>query len=640
MKTKLLTLIIIVFVAQFPLVAQTTPLSAQMADTAMHRVWLDTATGQAGIPPKWVYDLGVILNGMRGLWYATGNRKYFEHIKKSIDVFVNDDGTIRTYALADYNIDNVNLGRSLLLLYGVTGELKYKQAADLLRRQLQGQPRTNEGGYWHKKIYPYQMWLDGLYMGQPFHAEYARTFHEDAAFDDITNQFIWMEKHVRDNKTGLLYHAWDESKKMAWADKTTGRAPMFWGRAMGWYAMALVDVLDYLPVNHPQRAALIAILNREMTALAKVQDKPSGVWWLILDKPNAPGNYLEASASCMFVYALAKGVRMGYLPASFGKTARTAYAGIQKEFLATKDGQLTLHKTIGGAGLGGNPYRDGSYEYYIGEKIVVNDPKGVGAFILAASEMELAPTASGGAGKTVLLDDFFNHETKKDANGATIAWHYKWDELANGGYSLWGSIFRSYGAQTTTLTDAPTSANLSNASIYIIVDPDTEKETAQPAFIAGPHIQAVKDWVKRGGVLVLLGNDAGNCEFDHFNSLAGEFGIEFNKDSKNRVVNNVFEQGKVTIAGPNAIFPAAPTLFLKEVSTLTLSGNAKPVLVWNGDNLMAVAKFGKGTVFALGDPWLYNEYTDGRKLPAEYENFPAAQELTKWLLTQSRPARK
>ena len=185
----------------------------------MNRVYADSPNG-AGIPAKWVYDFGVELNGMRDLWYQTGDKKYYDFIKKGVDTFVQDDGTIKTYKVEDYNIDQVNLGRSVLLVYRVTGEEKYKKAADLIRSQLKDQPRTTEGGFWHKKIYPNQMWLDGLYMGEPFYAEYALAFHEDTDFDDIANQFVWMEKHVRDDKTGLLYHAWDESKKMDWADKT------------------------------------------------------------------------------------------------------------------------------------------------------------------------------------------------------------------------------------------------------------------------------------------------------------------------------------------------------------------------------------------------------------------------------------
>ena len=635
MKSVIFTIFLII-AAAFSAFAQTEMLSEQMADTAMNRVWADSPNG-AGIPPKWVYDFGTELAGIKNLWFETGDKKYFDFIKKGVDTFVQDDGTIKTYKVEDYNLDQVNMGRAVLLMYRVTGDVKYKKAADLIRSQLKDQPRTNEGGFWHKKIYPYQMWLDGLYMGEPFYAEYAETFNEPQDFDDIANQFIRTENHTRDDKTGLLYHAWDESKKMAWADETTGRSSQFWGRAMGWYAMAIVDVLDYFPKDHPKRAELINILNREMTALEKVQDKKSGTWWLILDKRGEKGNYLEASASAMFVYALAKGVRMGYLPEKFMKTADKGWAGIQKEFISQANGgKITLEKTIGGAGLGGNPYRAADYNYYVSEKVVQNDPKGIGAYIKAATEMELAERPQIGKNKTVLLDDFFNHETKKDANGKEIAWHYKWDEMDNGGFSLFGKVFQSFGANLATLSSAPTVANLKNADVYIIVDPDDAKESPKPNFVEAEHIAAIKDYVKNGGVLALLSNDFGNAEFDHFNNLAKEFGILFNKDSKNHVEKDQFEQGKIIIDASNPVFKTARKVYLKEISTLTLSGDAKSIQNWNGDKVMAVSKYGKGTVFAVGDPWIYNEYTDGRKLPADFDNFKAANDLAMWLLNQSK----
>jgi unsaturated rhamnogalacturonyl hydrolase len=609
-------------------------LSQQMADTAMNRVWADSANGK-GVPPRWVYDFGVILNGMKTLWYATGDRRYYDFIKNGVDKFVNADGTIKTYKVDDYNLDQVRMGSAVLMMYRVTGDAKYKKAADLIRTQLKDHPRTDEGGFWHKKIYPNQMWLDGLYMAEPFYAEYSQTFGEDN-WDDIANQFIWMEKHVRDDKTGLLYHAWDESKKMAWADKTTGRSAMFWGRAMGWYTMALVDVLDYFPKDHPKRSELIAILNREMTALQKVQDKKSGVWWLILDKPGQNRNYLEASASCMFAYAMAKGVRMGYLPLSFSRPANLAWAGIQKQFVEEKDGDIDLLQTIGSAGLGGTPYRDGSYNYYVSEKRVTDDPKGVGAFLLAAVEMETANKVAVGRGKTILIDDYFNHETKDDDRGRLITWHYKWDEWDNGGFSIWGNAFENLGARLDTLSVEPTATNLARASIYIIVDPDTPSESTDPKYVQQKDADVIASWVKRGGVLVLMANDFGNCDLEHFNLLAAKFGMQFNLDSLNHVEGNKFEQGKVLVSAPNEVFGAGRILYLKEISSLKLSPPAKPLVTHNGNVIMATAKYGRGTVFAVGDPWLYNEYTDGRKLPSEYENLKAGQDLGRWLLGQTR----
>ena len=366
--------------------AQTKPISEQVAKTAMTALWRES-----GYPAKWTYDHGLVLKGIEQVWRNTNDKQYLEFIQRSMDHFVADDGSIRTYSLEDYNIDNILPGRNLLFLYKITGKEKYRKAAATLREQLKTHPRTSEGGFWHKKIYPSQMWLDGLYMGEPFYAEYAATFHDDAAFDDIAKQFILMERHARDDKTGLLYHGWDESRKQRWSNPETGRSPNFWGRAMGWYAMALVDTLDNFPRQHPQRAELVAILNRVARAVAKYQDPRSGLWYQVLDKAGEKGNYLESSAACMFVYALAKGVRNGYLPASYRQIAQKGYRGILKEFVKTDaNGQVNLEGTVSVAGLGGNPYRDGSYEYYLSEKVVTNDPKGVGALLFATTEMETA----------------------------------------------------------------------------------------------------------------------------------------------------------------------------------------------------------------------------------------------------------
>jgi unsaturated rhamnogalacturonyl hydrolase len=333
-------------------------------------------------------------------------------------------------------------------------------------------------------------------------------------------------------------------------------------------------------------------------------------------------------------------VRKGYLPVSYFKVAEKGYKGVNERFVKTDaNGQVNLEGTVSVAGLGGNPYRDGSYEYYLSEKVVTNDPKGVGAWLLAISEMEIASTQSIGRGKTVLLDSYFNNEVKKDAVGQMVSWHYKWDELPNPGFSLWGSLFNRYGVKTATLREAPTVTNLKTANIYIIVDPDTKEEAERPNFIEKKDVDAIVSWVKAGGVLVLMGNDVGNAEFDHFNELAKQFGVQFNKDSRNRVIGNNFVTGKLTVAPPHEIFATARNLYLKEVSTLKLSSPARSVLTEGNDVIMAVAKVGKGTVFMVGDPWLYNEYTDGRKLPPEYDNYKAASDLALWLIKQTKNVR-
>ena len=629
---KIIVIALLFFMLSAP--AQNKNRSEQLAATVMN-TWKDSFSLD-NKPVKWTYDMGVILKGFEGIWMNTGNAAYYNYIQKQMDVFINDDGSIKTYKQDEYNIDNVNNGKLLLLLYRVTLKEKYLKAAKLLREQLNHQPRTIEGGFWHKKIYPYQMWLDGLYMGEPFYAEYAWLAHEDTAFNDIANQFIRMEQHARDAKTGLLYHAWDESKQQQWADKTTGHSPNFWARAMGWYAAALVDALDYFPEQHPQRKTLIDILNRLVNAIEKVQDKQTGLWYDILNLPTKEKNYPEASASCQFVYAIAKGVRKGYLPVVKIAIAKKGYAGIIKRFIKIENGQTNLYGTVKVSGLGGNPYRDGSYEYYMSEPVIINDPKGIGAFILASNEMEMLPSLPVGKGKTVLLDNYFNHETRKEANGDEVPFHYLWDEMDNNGYSIFGHVFNKYGVQTKTLTTAPTSQRLKAANIYIIVDPDTEKETKTPNYSQPNDIVAIQDWVKAGGVLLLMGNDSGNVEFQHFNQLAEKFGIHFNGDSKNKVQGNNFGQGAIMIPASHPVFTNPKKIYIKELSTIQASPPATIVLKNGDDNIIAVSRLGKGTVIAVGDPWLYNEYTDGRKLPAEYENYKAAADLVQWLIKQSK----
>jgi unsaturated rhamnogalacturonyl hydrolase len=615
-----------------PATAATVPASqaARMSITVMN----DSADAK---PLKWTYDAGVVWRGLEYLWYNTGDARYFRFIQHEIDRLVDKDGNIGGgYKKEDYNLDNVLCGRILLLLYNVTNQEKYYKAALSLREQLGDQPRTRSGGFWHKQRYPWQVWLDGLYMAQPFYAQWAAQFHEDTTFNDIARQFIMIERYTRDEKTGLLYHGWDESRQEKWSDKLSGRSPNFWGRAMGWYGMALVDALDYFPADHPGRKSLLEILQRFATAVTKVQDPETGLWWDILDKPgSSQGNYLEASASCMFVYTLEKAVRRGYLPASYRAAAQKGYAGILERFVTPGSGGGTnLQGTVSVSGLGGNPYRDGSFAYYMKEKVVENDPKGVGAFLLAAGEMEMIPTLSEGKGRTVLLDYYFNNEHHKDVTGAPVRFHYTWGDQANSGFSLWGHIFRDHGMRTDTLTEAPTAARLKKASIYIIVDPDNEKEVPKPNYPTDADIDHIYNWVKEGGVLVLMSNDSGNAEFTHFNHLAARFGIQFNLDNYHQVTGNHFEMGAFTMTEQDAIFKTSKKIYIKELSTLSLSGQAKPYFTDQGHVIMATAKIGKGTVFAVGDPWFYNEYTDGRKLPPDFENYQAATDLTGWLIKQ------
>jgi unsaturated rhamnogalacturonyl hydrolase len=341
---------------------------------------------------RWHYDVGLVLSGFESVWRRTGDRRYLEYIKANVDRLVGPGGVIKGYDPKGYILDDVNMGKVLFALYvdskNDTDRDRYRKAMQALRAQLAAQPRTADGGFWHKQIYPHQMWADGVYMASPFLAQYAAAFGEPAALDEAVKQVLLAETHLRDPKTGLLFHGWDESKKERWANPATGLSPQFWGRGDGWYAMAVVDVLAEMPKDHPRRKDVLGVLRRLAHAISAVQDEPTGVWWQVLDAADRPGNYREASVSAMFTYALTKGIRNGWLDAkTFQRAATRGWAGTVKEF-AVADGAGDVHVTrvCKVAGLGGEPYRDGTYDYYIGTEVVTDDPKGVGAFILAGAE--------------------------------------------------------------------------------------------------------------------------------------------------------------------------------------------------------------------------------------------------------------
>lgn len=584
---------------------------------------------------RWNYEQGLVLDAFYRMYKQTHNTKYFDYMKKNMDYYVKEDGSISTYNVSELNIDNVTPGRALLQLFTETSQTKYKKAADTLRGQLKIHPRTKEGSFWHKDIYPWQVWLDGLYMGQPFYAMYAMQFNEKKSFDDITNQFILIYNHAKDPATGLLYHAWDESKEQKWCNKVTGVSPNFWGRAMGWYMMALVDVLDYIPADHPNRVKIVEIFKTLSENILKFRDVKTKLWFDIVDKQEDKRNYTEASASLMFIYAYAKGANKGYLDVKFSSIAKESFQGAIDEFVTSEDGKVfNLNKVCKVSGLGGKPYRDGSLDYYFSEPVRTNDFKGYGPFILAALEIVkgMDCTASSvGKGKTVGLDYFFNNEKK-----AGKRFHYNWEDEAFSGFSELGNIFKNTGADIKGIYSAPSKTVLDSLSIYFIVDPDSPVETEKPNYINSEDIENITNWVKEGGVLIIFANDSANCEFKHLNLLSEKFGIHFNEDSWNKVTANNYDMGKFDILPNHPIFKGVKKLYLKEISTLQLTKDVEPVLSGGGKACMASVNFGKGFVFAVSDPWLYNEYIDNRKLPADFTNYPAAVNLVNWLMEKSK----
>jgi unsaturated rhamnogalacturonyl hydrolase len=339
-----------------------------------------------GKRPFFGYAQGVGCSAMLLLWKSTGDVRYFNYVKEFADSLISDEGEIALYDKPSFNIDYVNSGKSLFAIYKKTGENKYRLAMDDLIEQLKNQPRTSEGGYWHKKIYPNQIWLDGIYMASPFMAQYGATFNHPQWIDEAIKQITLCHKHCHDSVTGLYYHAWDESKTQRWANPQTGLSPNFWGRSIGWYFMAVVDALDFIPKNHPQRAELIAIIQGLADALPNYQR--NGLWSQVIDQPERVGNFPEASVTTQCMYAYAKATNKGYINKKYRRYAEQAYEGIMSHLLVKNpDGTLTLTRCCAVGGLGGNPYRDGSFEYYIGEKMRDNDSKATGPFIMGCIEL-------------------------------------------------------------------------------------------------------------------------------------------------------------------------------------------------------------------------------------------------------------
>lgn len=340
---------------------------------------------------KWDYALHVTLYGMQELSDYTKEPKYAKFVEKSTSTWITPEGGISGFKIEDYNIDNIAPGRTLLNLYKQTGDERYKKAADLLHSQFEKHPRTDEGGFWHKKRYTSQMWLDGLYMGQPFYAKYTQLYGKknDPAWDDIAKQFKLIDKNLYDPKSGLYWHGWDEKKVQNWADKETGRSKNFWGRAVGWWVMAQVETLESFPKDHPARPELAAILKKTADGIVKWQDSKTGLWWQVMDQGDRKGNYLEGTATAMFVYSLAKAVRDGDLPKSYLDTAVKGYAGMIGQLTRVGDkGDVNLTQCCEVAGLGQPDKRDGTFEYYISEPIIENDFKGLGPFIQAGIELD------------------------------------------------------------------------------------------------------------------------------------------------------------------------------------------------------------------------------------------------------------
>ena len=352
-----------------------------------HTIW-NVEKIRQGVPANWNYIDGCMMTALLAMSEITGDRQYEDFAEGYIDWFVAGDGSIRSYQPETFNLDDINEGRVLFPLYKKTGKEKYRLAAEKLHEQLEKQPRTPEGNFWHKAIYPNQVWLDGLYMAQPFYALYERELGR-GDFSDTLRQIENVRERMRSEEKGLYFHGYDASRSAFWADPETGCSKNFWLRSIGWFAVALADLLEILPEGE-DREKLRAIFVELMEGVAAYADEETGMYWQVVDQGGREGNYLETSGSSMLAYAMLKGARLGALEQKYTAKGEKTFRGIVEKYLSFTDGELNLGGICLVAGLGpeNNRRRDGSYEYYISEPVVKNDAKGVAPFLLCYTEIK------------------------------------------------------------------------------------------------------------------------------------------------------------------------------------------------------------------------------------------------------------
>jgi unsaturated rhamnogalacturonyl hydrolase len=569
---------VILLASNFALDAQSW--SQRSANTAI-ALWPNAPAPQRESTPLQGSGLAVLLNGVDAEWYNTANGGYYHYEKQKIDTLLATESDVDLRA-------RMAAARPILRIGRVTQDTKYFKTADLLDKYL----------YARSQIPVQQMDSAEIYESAPFYAEYARVFQRHDDFSKITKLF---SENARGKAAG------------------TSRAHAIGARDMGWYVAALVDTLPYYPNDDLDRELLLQILDRTVAKIVRAQDKRSGLWHESLA---TPGGADDAIATCMFTYALQKAVRLGYLRERYSENATAAWRGVLEHFVKA-DGPASvafINSVSSGRsrGVGGT---DGEREL-------------AGAFLLTSTEMEHAQTATLARGRLVMLDSWFNSQRRTNSAGQKEYFHYKWNDYSDSGYSLFGSMFSDLGADLATLPVAPTVENLKSAQYFVIVSPDIPAKNPDPHYVQARDADQVAEWVRRGGVLILMENDPPNADIEHLNLIADRFGIHFNSVLSHHVIGDNFAAGQIAVRGGSPIFRDPHTLYMKDTCTLSLNSPARPIFKDREDVVIAMSNFGKGTVVAVVDPWLYNEYTDGRKKPPMQDNYAAGQEFVRWLIGQ------
>lgn len=545
-------------------------------------------------PGQWNEEKGTELEGLEALWYNTANGGYFRYVKGEVDKHVGADGSLD---IDKVKIDSTSYGllsREILQMHRVTLNAKYYKAAVTLRDTLlpaciaasasSGSGQANE-----------------LCRAEPFLAEFASAFGQSQDFAPITQDFV----------------RWDHDNGGALSRQAGPSNPGAGEIDHAWLAVALVDSIAYYPQSDPGRATLLTMLNRTAKDGSIYLDRQAAMLEGRAKGIEANRQPLQQSTACLLIYALLKGARSGYIPASYSDDARRSWQNVLKHLPRWDDEGAASNSAI--------------------NRLADHELTGAGASLLAANEAELAPTNSLGSGETFLLDAWFNSQQRKNAAGQMEPFHYKWSDFGDSGYSLFGHMLQSYGAATETLYSAPSRESLSKAQFYIIVSPDIPIKNPNPHYMTEQDAEEIAAWVKQGGVLVMMENDPPNADISHLNLLADKFGIHFDNVLVHHIIGERVEDGRIAVSADGQLFHDPHTLYMKDTCAISVRNAAIALLKDRGGIVMAATKFGRGTVFAAVDPWLYNEYTDGRKNPQiydQFDNYAGGKELVRWLMEQ------